>query len=470
MLDGIIATRVDFDLSRVIAANRDSHVSEQFIDRLQASGGRERTRWLSIAGTAEVIGDVPAPVLISAITDDDPERLFLHSRLTLLAHSRPSLLGQSDELMEAAVSGMLSGAIQGVEMSFRGPFTWIDYFMALLSPDEATARIAGRAWQVAHSKEALLLSDVENDPDLSPKLKIFLEKATGLETVTSAEWQSSLVPWSKWVEAIRSTYGESWTGYEIAGLSAQIKSVSERGAGCHQLFDHSKPLCHRARYARLRRSSDRWWVSQLAAAPNTTGRAFWILMHLRWASSTSVQDNLGVYDDILQQLTLSEYDALHWAMRRAVWDRTRARDDFQKLPNGIGARSTGLLTLRYDIDLDSRRTDLLLNCDDECLRNLALRSKAAASLGNGIHPRRWKQQLELIRQCVVEGALPHLQWLGQGYTPNADTMPAAAAEQIIEAPLAYPFNLVALAESTLASGRQTVSVASTAEVDGWSFD
>jgi len=84
MLDGIIATRVDFDLSRVIAANRDSHVSEQFIDRLQASGGRERTRWLSIAGTAEVIGDVPAPVLISAITDDDPERLFLHSRLTCL--------------------------------------------------------------------------------------------------------------------------------------------------------------------------------------------------------------------------------------------------------------------------------------------------------------------------------------------------------------------------------------------------
>src|SRR5690606_21291042 len=65
-------------------------------------------------------------------------------------------------------------------------------------------------------------------------------------------WATELIPWDSLISAIVAEFGECPAASHLATVAAGIKSPTETCTDCPDLFDHSKSLCRRARYARLR--------------------------------------------------------------------------------------------------------------------------------------------------------------------------------------------------------------------------
>jgi hypothetical protein len=76
-------------------------------------------------------------------------------------------------------------------------------------------------------------------------------------------WATNLSPWNNLVEIIRQGWGDVWICFHFANIASGIKSSSETYKEFSDLLDHSKDLCKRARYARLRAGQYSWWESKL---------------------------------------------------------------------------------------------------------------------------------------------------------------------------------------------------------------
>ena len=65
-----------------------------------------------------------------------------------------------------------------------------------------------------------------------------------------------------------SEFGERQRFTELANLAAGIRSKEEQCLDSPDLFDVDRPMVRRARYARLRAGSRKWWSKQLQSATN----------------------------------------------------------------------------------------------------------------------------------------------------------------------------------------------------------
>lgn len=71
-------------------------------------------------------------------------------------------------------------------------------------------------------------------------------------------WATNLTPWNNLVEGIRQCWGDKWICFHLANIASGIKSSTEKCIEYSDLLDHSKELCKRVRYARLRAGQYPW--------------------------------------------------------------------------------------------------------------------------------------------------------------------------------------------------------------------
>jgi hypothetical protein len=100
--------------------------------------------------------------------------------------------------------------------------------------------------------------------DESPKCREIVETALVVSERKAEEWASNLGPWNEIVEKARELWGERWILYHIANIASGIRPPRETCTECPDLLDSCKPLCSRARYARLRAGVPSWWRKQFS--------------------------------------------------------------------------------------------------------------------------------------------------------------------------------------------------------------
>jgi hypothetical protein len=291
---------------------------------------------------------------------------------------------------------------------------------------------------------------------------------------STIEWATDLDPWNHIIEAGRSIWGDRWAFLYLANVAAGIRSTAEKSADSPDLLDASRPLAHRARFARLRPGAHKWWRSQFETAAPGIETLFVFLVALTWANISSLIANAELLDGALSQLDRREWHRLFFAAKRCgIIARTKEEREHistKKLPERLSERLASVFINR----LDSTNTQAFYEkylkgtrSEDSVVLDFVQRE--ALDVEN-LGTEGWAPDLELVQRCYS---------LGVAFEPSALRMqrsrrdptpiPLRLAEAILNTPDRFPGFLVTLAEERC---RQEVSgkvkpVALVAERDNW---
>ena len=141
-------------------------------------------------------------------------------------------------------------------------------------------------------------------------------RSVGKRPVT--EWITSIDPWDQLVKQGINEFGTRPRFVELANLGAGIRSTEEGCLDSPELFDIDRPLVRRARYARLRAGSRKWWSRQLRSATN--GDEVWmvLLLFATWAGTRTIEELAETVDKLIDSLSTSQWRSLYSSLRRAI--------------------------------------------------------------------------------------------------------------------------------------------------------
>jgi hypothetical protein len=287
-----------------------------------------------------------------------------------------------------------------------------------------------------------------------------------------AEWASSIEPWDRIVELSRSLFGEAWQNSILATAAAGIRSSDEKCKEFHDLFDHSKSLCRRTRYARLRAGNHQWWQKQLELARTFKERLYGALVFFAWASAETILQLKDLAEVLLDELGPEQWGKLMKRIQSiSISSRLRARGTLlgQDLPSKMSERLCVALGSRMKPDAaEEIYRRYLTSYSGKNPTMLAFCEGSALQLAHD-HPDYWPQALALVlRKYKLRLSNDEYFWMARGeFLP--DGLPSEVAQQIASEPRKYPRFLVYLAEGRCQLDVETKlpSIADVAEADGW---
>jgi len=252
-------------------------VSDRWWELARQKTERDLVRWLrygGMLGVVAAVGTERIEELISNLTGS----LQGEARCVLLRYRYFDFFEKSEEGFACAMDLYLDGLV--VPGYFQGGEALIEEFGKRLQPERYAMALERRSpvevragWSRffgLRDAEACKLGDLQG-PQFGPaaECRKWLKVAEECSKLTEREWGTSLSPWNRIVESGRKCWGERWSWNILATFGAGIRSQSETCTNDRDLFDPSRPLCQRVRYARLRAGNPGWWKARLreASAP-----------------------------------------------------------------------------------------------------------------------------------------------------------------------------------------------------------
>lgn len=161
-------------------------------------------------------------------------------------------------------------------------------------------------------------------------------------------WASSLTPWNDLVEAIRQRWGERWICFHLANIAGGIKSSKETYADYSNLLDHSKDLCKRVRFARLRAGKYSWWANQLECSSNEIDKAISLLILTTWGGAKTLVKIIPKLDEIITTLSDSTWKNVYNSAEEALNLQNNWMIDlnYDQINHSLNPRAAALLSLR----------------------------------------------------------------------------------------------------------------------------
>ena len=242
----------------------------------------------------------------------------------LLHANRMDVLESSEDLFEAAVEAVLAGERVGrsrggsllqrlawsVERRSLGIHAPRDAFARQLSLLEYLSGVRGHEGY----EEDITLPNYATAERCARLVQAFI----GAAERPLSEWNTSTEPWDLIVQQGISEFGERARFAELANLAAGIRSTEEKCLDSPDLFDRGRPIVRRARYARLRAGSRKWWSQQLQSATNADEVWMALLLFATWAGAKTIEDLAETFDKLIVSLGNSEWYSLYSSLRSAV--------------------------------------------------------------------------------------------------------------------------------------------------------
>ena len=378
----------------------------------------------------------------------------------LLHANRMDVLESDEELFEAAVQAVLSGERVGqwggvsllerlsmsVDLRHLGIHHLGDGFEGRLSLLEYLSDVRG--YGARGRQEDITRPSYVAAERCARLVQAFL---TAAERPLS-EWNSSTEPWDRIVRQGVSEFGERRRFVELANLAAGIRSTEEQCQDSPDLFDIGRPLVRRARYARLRAGSRKWWSRQLQSA--TTADEVWmaLLLFATWAGPKTIEELAEPFDHLTTGLGTSQWRRLYSSISVSVETNSLRLSlkplgiRVSALPPSLSARTVALLAERC-------RPDTVDELYERYLTHYEGNDENVASLRAVVQVRRalrdktkWSQALEGLRSSscpdvfIRRDVLLHL-------IHGTHTLPEVVAREVVDQPLEFPATLVRVAEA-----------------------
>ena len=287
-------------------------------------------------------------------------------------------------------------------------------------------------------------------------------------------WATNLTPWNNLVETIRQCWGDKWVCFHLANIASGIKSSTETYADHSNLLDHSKELCKRVRYARLRAGQYTWWIKQIESSKSEIDKAFSLLVLVTWASSKTLERMIPKLDEFVQSFSDAIWKNVYSSVEEALHLRQSSHQDISldlsQMNNLLNPRTAVLISLRakpktrkilyseYLKEYDGSDALILKLCHNMSLEFLADDYSV------------WNEVRDVIQRSYAKGVVfePYaFHRLSREITSR--TIPEDIALEIASQPSNYPGFLVAIAEMKMKEkvASTVVPVGETAISDRW---
>lgn len=448
------------DVIDLIKANSDAREIEGlWTVEVSAAKGEARTKWLEYGLLLELLPNTEMQKLIEILNAEMVDRrvlglLLRARRFDVILKDKSNL----DTLVMMALDRELGPAAP------RGDSV-LDLFIhsidAVRYSEAFRTRYPIPLYQVWHESEhynftSLRKSDLSQLPDsehLQRCIEVVKVANVASESLAS-EWASKIGPWTTVVERARTTWGDHWALFHLANVASGIRSPTETCKEFADLLDHSKPLCHRARYARLRAGSPAWWKQQLEATQSELDKMFTSLVALRWGSTATLVDLSEMLSAVLESLSPDGWSRLAMSLRQSLFLSHEPRDeayisiDPSALPSNLPPRLATAIGIRAKPGTRVQIIDrFLADYAGSDLVVLEFCQREGIDLRR-LDANRWPAYLELIRKSYARGVVSEPFAFQQMIRRGADskTLPLSIAEEVAANADKYPGYLVGLAE------------------------
>ena len=375
----------------------------------------------------------------------------------LLHASRMDVLESAEELFEDAVEAVLAGERVGrsrggsplqrlawsVELNPLSIHAPRDAFARQLSLLEYRSRFRGYEGY----EEDITWPNYATAERCARLVQAFTSAAERPLT----EWSTSIEPWDRIVQQGISEFGKRRRFVELANLAAGIRSTVEKCQDSPDLFDLDRPLVRRARYARLRAGSRKWWSRQLQSANNADEVWMALLLFATWAGARTIEELAETFDKLIASLGNSEWYSLYSLLGRAVGEnslRSRIKPlgiRVSALPLSLSVRTAALLAERCTPATADELYERYLTDytgDDSIVVSLRADVQVQRAFRDET---KWSQAIEALRLSYSLGVpssrslFPHLR--------RSFTLPDTIARGVVDQPLEFPAALVRIAEA-----------------------
>jgi hypothetical protein len=481
------------DIINLISTNTSSfkEIFDLWFVGVVAQPGETRTKWLEYGLYLGIIGQSAKLSLtqLESICSDlskDPDRLVL-----LYRASRFDYLEAEEERFRAALELILNNNCDHNRRQNRRPqkiylleimssvVNASQYAFSLREPRPVPLLhlLRGRF----HPREGYLFEEfLREESDYYPKFQETQKCLTVIEVVkrdlqSDAQfWATNLSPWNNLVETIRRCWGDVWVCFHLANIASGVKSSSETYKEFSDLLDHSKDLCKRARYARLRAGQYSWWAKQIEESKTEIEIAFTLLILTTWGSSKTWEKIISKLDKLIQILSDSIWKNLYNSVEEALALNQLSHQelslDVNQMDSSLNPRTAVLLSLRaksktrkllysrYLKDYNGSDASTLKICHDMSLEFLANDYSI------------WEEVRNVIQRSYAKGVVfePY-SFHRFNREITSQTIPDTIAQEIASNPSSYPGFLVAIAEMKLKEkvASKVVPVGETAIKDKW---
>ena len=451
-----------------------------WLDELRSADQTQASRWCVLGEFLQCWSVVDLDTVTDLLSREEVRSSSVISGL--LHANRMDVLESAEELFEDAVEAVLAGErvgrSRGGSLLQRLAWSIERRPLGIHAPRDSFAR------QLSLLEYLSSFRGYEGyEEDITRPNYATAERCTRLvQAFTSAaerplsEWNTSTEPWDMIVQQGINEFGERTIFVELANLAAGIRSTKEKCLDSPDLFDIGRPMVRRARYARLRAGSRKWWSKQLQSATNADEVWMALLLFATWAGARTIEELAETFDKLVVRLGNSEWHSLYSSLRSAAG--VRAFHSWIKplgirvstLPPSLSVRTAALLVERCTpATADGLYERYLTNYkgDDSIVVSLCADVQVRRALEDET---KWSQAIEALRSSYSLGALTT-----RGFLPHRRrslTLPDTVAREIVDQPLEFPAALVRVAEARCRQldATRILPVGRAATDEGWFTD
>ena len=400
----------------------------------------------------------------------------------LLHANRMDILEGSEDLFESAVEAVLAGASVGRSRggSLLERLAWSVERTSLVRHDPRAA-FAKRLSLLDYSRRFRAYEGYEADItrpnyDTAERCARLVQAFTTAAERPITEWNTSTEPWNGIVQQGISEFGERKRFVELANIAAGIRSTDEKCQDSPDLLDIGRPMVRRARYARLRVSSRKWWSKQLNSA--TSADEIWmvLLLFATWAGARAIEELAETFDGLVVGLETSEWYSLYSSLNRVVEDNygrswiSPPGIRVSALPSSLSVRTIALLAERCTPETADELYERYLTDykgDDRIVVSLRADVQVRRAL---VDETKWPQAIEGLRSSYSLGATT-----SRVLFPRLGSdiiLPDMVAREVVDHPLEFPAVVVRLAEAHCRrlDASRILPVGQVAVDEGWFMD
>lgn len=465
------------DIVELLRENTNrTEISSRWLQESMSVTNDSRTEWLRYGLHLGCLSTVDLEVLRDLLSDSPltVERVEL-----LLRGRRADIIEVSEEFFSVALENILGRRVTLVRSDSR----LIESFCQALNPeryrlgvDTVTRVPLSELWNRATLKRDESPEQAIEDPSVSDadKCRKIVDLSLRLGTQGVGSWSVELSNWDVLVGEIVVAFGPCAAAIELAAVASSIRSSSETCVDTPELFDWSKSLCRRARYARLRAGTPAWWTKCFQAVSSSSDRLLACLLWFTWASPSTISQTSELVNDVVEKLPIDEWNALFDLFERTV-QFSRPEEASRKLPviqfksmKHLSPRVMALLWFRGDSNITDWETS------DGCLSRVGNEPRILKVLQTVAIRRLVKREgdlqeaLKLLARSYSVGVLSP-PYASRNIVRHLDGIPGDIAKEIVTNAQAYPSFLVAAAEKICRGyiAEKIRPVSKIAEEEGW---
>ena len=440
----------------VIRPNTDpEELLEWWIEELRSADEAQATHWCIVGELLQCWTILDVETAYDLLKRDNvPNSSVIRG---LLHSNRNDVLESNEEIFGAAVESILSGESVGrthggsllekltfsMERTFPVRHLRRNIFAGQAPLSDYLRRF--RSYQVAETEIAA------PDYDTAQRCTRLVQAFMSAAERPLQEWDTSTAPWNEIIQRGINEFGERRRFVELANIAASIRSAKELCEDSPDLLNSDRPLVRRARYARLRSNSRKWWSAQLEAATSPDEVWMVLLSFATWAGARTIEALADSIDRLIVGFGTNEWYSLYSSLHAAVElisSRSRRRPlelRVNELPSSLSARTISLFAARCTPAVaDELYERFLIDFDGDDKMVISLRTDVQVQRALADEAK-WSEALEGLRVSYSLGA--PLSRVIIAHLGSDLTLPDTIARQIVDQPLQFPSALVRIAET-----------------------